>query len=96
MRRAVRPGRPLVFEKATYARRNVVERRINRLKQWRGLATRYLTDRRGKCLAQMMLIFAWCTTPHCDTFVGGPCQEMLAGRTGETDEEWTKQAKERT
>jgi transposase len=39
--RASRPGRPLVFDKAIYARRNVVERCINRLKQWRGLATRY-------------------------------------------------------
>jgi transposase len=40
-RRAARPGRPLAFDKATYARRNVVERCINRLKLWRGLATRY-------------------------------------------------------
>jgi transposase len=40
-RRATRPGRPLAFDQATYARRNVVERCINRLKQWRGLATRY-------------------------------------------------------
>jgi transposase len=39
--RATRPGRPLVFDQAIYARRNVVERCINRLKQWRGLATRY-------------------------------------------------------
>jgi transposase len=39
--RAARPGRPLAFDKTTYARRNVVERCINRLKQWRGLATRY-------------------------------------------------------
>jgi transposase len=39
--RAARPGRPLVVDKAVYARRNVVERCINRLKQWRGLATRY-------------------------------------------------------
>ena len=39
--RATRPGRPLAFDRATYARRNVVERCINRLKQWRGLATRY-------------------------------------------------------
>jgi transposase len=39
--RAARPGRPLRFDKAIYARRNVVERCINRLKQWRGLATRY-------------------------------------------------------
>jgi transposase len=40
-RRASRPGRPLTFDQAIYARRNVVERCINRLKQWRGLATRY-------------------------------------------------------
>jgi transposase len=39
--RATHPGRPLAFDKAIYARRNVVERCINRLKQWRGLATRY-------------------------------------------------------
>ncbi len=38
---ARRPGRPLTFDQAIYARRNVVERCINRLKQWRGLATRY-------------------------------------------------------
>jgi transposase len=40
-RRATQPGRPLAFDQAIYARRNVVERCINRLKQWRGLATRY-------------------------------------------------------
>jgi transposase len=31
----------LAFDKATYGRRNVVERCINQLKQRRGLATRY-------------------------------------------------------
>jgi transposase len=40
-RRATRRGRPLAFNKAIYTRRNVVERCTNRLKQWRGLATRY-------------------------------------------------------
>jgi transposase len=39
--RATRPGHPLVFDEAIYARLNMVERCINRLKQWRGLATRY-------------------------------------------------------
>jgi transposase len=34
-------GRPLSFDATTYARRNVVERCVNRLKQWRGIATRY-------------------------------------------------------
>ena len=40
-RRATQPGRPLAFDQTIYSRRNVVERSINRLKQWRGLATRY-------------------------------------------------------
>ena len=34
-------GRPPAFDPNTYRRRNVVERCINRLKQWRGIATRY-------------------------------------------------------
>jgi transposase len=38
-RRSQRPGRPLSFDRKLYARRNVVERCINRLKQWRGIAT---------------------------------------------------------
>jgi transposase len=29
------------FDRATYRRRNVVERCVNRLKQWRAIATRY-------------------------------------------------------
>lgn len=40
-RHTTRPGHPLVFDRATYARRNVVERCINWLKQCYGLATRY-------------------------------------------------------
>jgi transposase len=40
-RRATRPGQPAAFGQAIYARRNVVGRCINRLKQWRGLAMRY-------------------------------------------------------
>jgi transposase len=40
-RRCKKPGRPLSFSKERYARRNVIERCINRLKQWRGFATRY-------------------------------------------------------
>jgi transposase len=34
-------GRPPAFDKAIYKRRNVVERCFGRLKQFRGLATRY-------------------------------------------------------
>ena len=34
-------GRPPAFDAALYGLRNTVERRFNRLKQWRGVATRY-------------------------------------------------------
>jgi transposase len=40
-RRAQRPGRPLVFDRERYRQRNLVERSVNRLKQWRGIATRF-------------------------------------------------------
>jgi transposase len=40
-RRRRRPGRPLRFDAQRYRGRNVVERCINQLKQWRGVATRY-------------------------------------------------------
>jgi transposase len=40
-RRSKRPGRPPSFERSIYARRNVVERCVNKLKQWRSVATRY-------------------------------------------------------
>lgn len=34
-------GRPPAFDREAYRQRNTVERCINKLKQWRGLATRY-------------------------------------------------------
>ncbi|MGW1926075.1 IS5 family transposase [Streptomyces massasporeus] len=40
-RRGSRGGRPPAFDRETYKQRNTVERCINRLKQWRGIATRY-------------------------------------------------------
>jgi transposase len=40
-RHQARPGRPLAFDRARYRDRNVAERGVNRLKQWRGIATRY-------------------------------------------------------
>jgi transposase len=36
-----RPGRPPGFDRVRYRQRNVVERCVNRLKQWRGIATRF-------------------------------------------------------
>ena len=39
--RGSRGGRPPVFDAETYNRRNIVERAFGRLKQWRGIATRY-------------------------------------------------------
>nr|WP_206700216.1 IS5 family transposase [Actinomadura sp. RB99] len=40
-RRGSRGGRPPVLDPGLYKRRNVVERCIGRLKQWRGIATRF-------------------------------------------------------
>lgn len=40
-RRGRSSGRPPTFDREAYKRRNTVERCINKLKQWRGLATRY-------------------------------------------------------
>lgn len=54
--RQTRPGRPLTFDRARYRRRNVVERCINRLKQFRGLATRY--EKRERNYRAMVIIAA--------------------------------------
>jgi transposase len=40
-RRGSAGGRPPAFDKTTYKRRNIVERRFNRFKQYRAIATRY-------------------------------------------------------
>ncbi|MFD3480510.1 IS5 family transposase [Streptomyces sp. NPDC058695] len=40
-RRGRRGGRPPAFDREAYKQRNTVERCFNRLKQWRGVATRY-------------------------------------------------------
>lgn len=44
-KRGSRGGRPAGFDKARYRARNSVERAINKLKQFRAVATRY--DKRG-------------------------------------------------
>ena len=40
-RRGLRGGRPVGLDVLDYKNRNVIERRYNHIKQWRGLATRY-------------------------------------------------------
>jgi len=40
-RRGSRGGRPPAFDRGLCRQRNTVERCINRLKQWQGIATRY-------------------------------------------------------
>ncbi len=40
LRRGSRGGRPPTADREAYKQRNTVERCINRLKQWRGVATR--------------------------------------------------------
>ena len=44
------------FDRATYRRRNVVERCVNRLKQWRSIATRY--EKRAVTYRAMVVIAA--------------------------------------
>jgi transposase len=62
-RRGSAGGRPYAFDKDAYKGRNIVERAFNRLKQWRGIATRYdktaVNYRAGIVLASMII---WLTT----------------------------------
>ncbi len=55
-RRAVRPGRKPSLCRDTYRRRNVIERCINRLTQWRGIATRF--DKRAVNYRAMIVVAA--------------------------------------
>jgi len=41
LRRGGRGGRPPAFDRETYKQRSTVERCVNRLKQWRRIATRH-------------------------------------------------------
>lgn len=54
-------GRPPMFDAALYRDRNVVERSFNRLKGWRGIATRYdkhaRNYRAGVVLASIVLFW---------------------------------------
>jgi transposase len=56
--RGRRGGRPCGFDRDGYRQRNVVERNWNKLKQWRGIATRYdktATNYRGGILLAVLL-----------------------------------------
>ena len=58
-RRGSHGGRPVDFDAEDYKNRNVIERVFNKLKNWRGLATRYdkhaLTYRGSVVLASIVL-----------------------------------------
>ena len=58
-RRSSTGGRPVDFDAEDYKNRNVIERAFNKLKNWRGLATRYdkhaLIYRGGMVLASIVL-----------------------------------------
>ncbi|WP_435805385.1 IS5 family transposase [Streptomyces hirsutus] len=60
LRRGIRGGRPPAFDRDAYKQRNTVERCINRLKHWRGIATRY-EKTATICLAGLHVagIFLW-------------------------------------
>lgn len=55
-RRGRKAGRPLAFDRDAYRRRNVVERCMDRLKQWRSVATRY--EKRATNYRAMVVITA--------------------------------------
>ena len=55
-RRARKPGRKPAFDTATYRRRNAAERCVNRLKQWRGVATRF--EKRAANYRAMVVVAA--------------------------------------
>lgn len=60
LRRGRAGGRPPVFDSEAYKQRNAVERCINRLKQWRGLAMR--TDKLAiayQAALQLAAILIW-------------------------------------
>ena len=61
-RRGSRGGRPVRLDVEDYKNRNVIERGFNRLKNWRGLATRYdkhaVVYRGGVVLAAILLWLA--------------------------------------
>ena len=58
-RRGAAGGRPVSFDAGLYKGRNVVERGFNKIKNWRGLATRYdkhaVIYRGGVVLASILL-----------------------------------------
>ena len=53
---AHKPGRKPAFDREAYRRRNVVERCVNRLKQWRGIATRF--EKRAANFRAMVVLAA--------------------------------------
>ena len=61
-RRGSRGGRPPSFDRECYRQRNVIERCVNRLKQWRAVDTRYdkraLNYRAGVVIAALLLWLA--------------------------------------
>lgn len=63
LRRGSRGGRPAAFDRETYKQRNTVERCINRLKQWRGIATPRYEKTATIYLAGLHIagIFLWST-----------------------------------
>ena len=66
--RGSRGGRPVSYDVQDYKQRNVVERFFNRMKNWRGLASRY--DKHAVVYRGGVVLAA--TWPGCDDFRGAP------------------------
>jgi len=77
-RRAKKPGRPLTFDREAYRRRNAVERCMNRLKQWRSVATRY--EKRAtiyRALVAIAALMLWLDSSDTPSTV--PARSALRG-----------------
>ncbi|TWD10757.1 DDE family transposase [Streptomyces sp. T12] len=59
--RVRRGGHPPAFDRAAYKRHNVVERCFNKLKQWRGIATRYdkTTQSSYQAVVTLAVLLIW-------------------------------------
>ena len=86
VRRGSAGGRPVNFDKVLYKRRNVVERAFNKLKNWRGIATRYdkhaVNYRGGVVLGAIVLWLRHLRdTPLVRALPGPPVQAHAGDRT---------------
>ena len=79
-RRGFRGGRPVTYDPIDYKQRNVIERGFCRLKQWRGLATRY--DKLAiayRAAVVLNAVIAWLHQLQDTPYLTGACIPVTGG-----------------